>query len=167
MASSATTGTWQRGYLSFGLDAPQNYLAPVCRLPKGFQPIWAIKGVTQATSGEYLEPMGSDRKGDIAVIFASTRTEFDPDGYQQAAQAMAALAEHQPGYRGIMSTRGADGFGITVSYWADDAAAIAWRDHPEHTAIREQGRAHWYSSYSLDVARVERSYAWSKAPADG
>lgn len=167
MASSATTGTWQRGYLSFGLKAPQNYLAPVCRLPEGFQPIWAIKGVTQAISGAYLGSMGSDRKGDIAVIFAATRTEVDQDGYERAAQAMATLAERQPGYRGIMSTRGADGFGITVSYWADDAAAIAWRDHPEHAAIREQGRAHWYSSYSLDVARVERSYAWSKVPAHG
>ena len=111
--------------------------------------------------------MGSDRKGDIAVIFASTRTEVDEDGYQQAAQAMAALAERQPGYRGMQSTRGTDGFGITVSYWADDAAAIAWRDHPEHTAIREQGRAQWYSSYSLEVARVERAYAWSQAPANG
>jgi len=111
--------------------------------------------------------MGSDRKGHIAVIFAATRTEFDQDGYESAAHAMAVLAERQPGYRGIKSTRGADGFGITVSYWADDAAAIAWRDHPEHAAIREQGRAHWYSSYSLEVARVERAYAWSKAPANG
>lgn len=111
--------------------------------------------------------MGSDRKGDIAVIFASTRTEVDEDGYQQAAQAMAALAERQPGYRGMQSTRGTDGFGITVSYWADDAAAIAWRDQPEHRAIREQGRAQWYSSYSLEVARVERTYAWSQAPANG
>jgi heme-degrading monooxygenase HmoA len=111
--------------------------------------------------------MGSDRKGEIAVIFASTRTEFGQDSYELAAQAMAALAERQSGYRGMQSTRGADGFGITVSYWADDAAAIAWRDHPEHTAIREQGRAHWYSSYSLEVARVERAYAWSKAPTNG
>ena len=53
---------------------------------------------------------------------------------------MDALAAAQPGYRGVDSARGADGLGITVSYWADDAAAIAWRDHPEHAAIRERGR---------------------------
>jgi len=111
--------------------------------------------------------MDDHRTGDIAVIFASTRIAADQDGYQRAAQLMAALAERQPGYRGMQSTRGADGFGITVSYWADDAAAIAWRDHPEHTAIREQGRAQWYSSYSLEVARIERTYAWSKATANG
>lgn len=111
--------------------------------------------------------MGDERTGEIAVIFASTRTDFDHDGYEAAAHAMVTLAARQPGYRGIRSTRGADGFGITVSYWADNEAAKAWRDHPEHTAIREQGRAHWYSSYSLEVARVERAYGWTHEPTDG
>ncbi|MEX6979970.1 antibiotic biosynthesis monooxygenase, partial [Pseudomonas aeruginosa] len=61
------------------------------------------------------------------------------------------------------SAREAGGIGITVSYWADDAAAIAWRHHPEHTAIREFGRAHWYDSYSVNVARIERAYHWTRA----
>jgi heme-degrading monooxygenase HmoA len=52
--------------------------------------------------------------------------------------------------------------GITVSYWADDAAAIAWRDNPDHAAIRESGRALWYDSYSVNVARVERAYSWAR-----
>lgn len=109
--------------------------------------------------------MGEDRTGDIAVIFTSTRTDFDDAGYDAAANAMAALARQQPGYRGVQSTRGPDGFGITISYWADDAAAMAWRDHPEHTAIRDKGRAHWYSSYRLEVARVERAYGWTREDA--
>jgi heme-degrading monooxygenase HmoA len=52
--------------------------------------------------------------------------------------------------------------GITISYWADDAAAIAWRDHPEHTAIRDHGRSLWYDSYSVNVARIERAYDWTR-----
>ena len=110
--------------------------------------------------------MGEDRKSGIVVIFASTRTDFDDAGYQAAAEAMDRLARQQPGYVGIESARGADGFGITVSYWADDAAAQAWRDHPEHSAVREKGRAHWYSSYSLTIARIERAYHWTRAPTD-
>lgn len=106
--------------------------------------------------------MGEDRTGEIAVIFASTRTDFDDAGYAAAADAMARLAVVQPGYRGVRSTRGSDGFGITVSYWADDAAAIAWRDHPEHAAIRDKGRARWYASYTLEVARIERAYDWAR-----
>lgn len=114
-----------------------------------------------------MRPIGSamkpNRSGQIAVIFAAQRTGEDESGYAKAAADMVRLAAEQPGYCGIASARGADGFGITVSYWADDAAAQAWRDHPEHARIREQGRAAWYSSYDLHVARVERGYDWSKS----
>ncbi len=106
--------------------------------------------------------MQDDRRGCVAVIFLSTRNRDDPDGYAAAADAMERLAAEQPGYRGLDSARGADGFGVTVSYWSDEAAALAWRDHPAHAAIRDQGRAHWYSSYRTDVTRVERSYAWAR-----
>ncbi|MDZ7282399.1 antibiotic biosynthesis monooxygenase [Sphingomonas sanguinis] len=101
-----------------------------------------------------------DRTGQIAVIFVSTRTESDIAGYAAAAEAMDALAAGQPGYRGVDSVRGADGVGITVSWWADETSALAWRAHPEHTAIRERGRAEWYSRYEVAVAQVGRSYAW-------
>ena len=106
--------------------------------------------------------MNDDRTGQIAVVFVSIRNDADAAGYGGAAIAMDALAAAQPGYRGVDSAREAGGMGITVSYWADDAAAIAWRDHPEHTAIRERGRALWYDSYSVNVTRIERAYAWSR-----
>lgn len=76
---------------------------------------------------------------------------------------MAALAARQPGYAGIESARGADGIGITVSYWEDDAAARAWRDDPDHARIRDLGRKRWYDWYELQVARVERAYGWRRA----
>lgn len=110
----------------------------------------------------YRGTMHDDRDGLIAVIFTSARTAHDAEGYAAAAEAMDALAAAQPGYRGVRSARGEDGVGITVSYWADHAAALAWRDHPEHAAIRERGRALWYSEYRVDVTRVERSYAWAR-----
>ena len=101
-----------------------------------------------------------DRTGEIAVIFTSTRTAEDDEGYARAAAAMDALAARQPGYRGVDSARGADGFGITVSWWADEASAVAWRNHPVHAAIRDRGRAHWYAAYEVAVATIDRSYAW-------
>ena len=103
-----------------------------------------------------------DRAGQIAVIFVSERTGGDDDGYARAAAAMETLAADQPGYRGIESARGADGLGITVSYWADEASAKAWRDDPEHTAIRERGRARWYTRYEVIVTEVARAYSWSR-----
>ena len=103
-----------------------------------------------------------DRAGQIAVIFVSERTADDDAGYAHAAAAMDALASRQPGYRGIDSVRGSDGLGITVSYWADEASARAWRDDPEHTAIRERGRAHWYTRYEVIVTKVARAYSWAR-----
>ncbi|MEG3163621.1 antibiotic biosynthesis monooxygenase [Sphingomonas sp. PB2P19] len=106
--------------------------------------------------------MQNDRNGQIAVIFVSHRTDADAAGYAAAAEAMDRLAAAQPGYRGVDSARGPDGIGITVSYWANEAAAIAWRGHAEHSAIREAGRARWYDWYTVSVTQVTRSYHWAR-----
>lgn len=93
-----------------------------------------------------------------AVIFSSCRRPGDL-GYQQMAERMAALAAGQPGFLGVESARGEDGFGITVSYWASEAAIAAWRIHAEHRIAQESGKADWYAHYEVRVARVERAYS--------
>lgn len=102
------------------------------------------------------------RVGQIAVIFLSVRTDDDHAGYAAAAEAMDKLAAQQPGYRGMENVRGDDRLGITVSYWADDASAKAWRDNPDHKAVRDMGRARWYERYDLVVAEVTRDYDWRR-----
>ena len=97
-----------------------------------------------------------------AVVFSSQRNAQDEAGYGDGAQRMVELAQQQPGYLGLESTRGADGFGITVSYWETEAAILGWRRHLEHAAIRERGRSDWYDQYELRVAKVERGYGWEK-----
>ena len=104
-----------------------------------------------------------DRTGQTAVIFTGRRNGADEAGYAEAAAAMAARATLQPGYRGMDSVRGADGAGITVSWWADEASALAWRRDLEHSAIRDAGRARWYDSYEVAVATVGRGYRWTRA----
>lgn len=104
-----------------------------------------------------------NRTGQTAVILTSQRTGEDEVGYAAAAARMDALAAAQPGYRGIEAVRGPDGSGITVSYWADDDAARAWRDEAEHAATREAGRGRWYSRYTLTVATVTRGYGWNRS----
>jgi heme-degrading monooxygenase HmoA len=97
-----------------------------------------------------------------AVIFSSLRTNPRTEGdreYGATAQRMQELAMGMPGYLGIESARGADGFGITVSYWRDEAAIAAWRRHGEHLLAQERGKREWYTHYDLRIARVERSYS--------
>lgn len=101
-----------------------------------------------------------------AVIFTSRRTDGDA-GYGATADRMVELAAQQPGYLGVESVRGADGLGITVSYWESEAAIAAWRAHAEHTLARERGRRDWYAHYELRVAKVERAYGGPPATPGG
>jgi putative acetyltransferase len=92
-----------------------------------------------------------------AVIFTSQRSEGDR-GYGQMAERMVQLAAKQPGFLGIETVRGADGFGITVSYWMSEEAIAAWKAHLEHKPAQEAGQRAWYTDYQLRVAKVERAY---------
>lgn len=92
-----------------------------------------------------------------AVIFSSRRTPGEA-GYGAMAERMVELAAQQPGFLGVESVRGADGFGITVSYWRSEEDIAAWRRHAEHRVAQEQGRAQWYEHFELRVARVERAW---------
>jgi heme-degrading monooxygenase HmoA len=116
-----------------------------------------------ASKAAYAPDMAQHPKGSVAVIFIAQRTSDDDAGYASAAAAMDALAAQQPGYIGMDSVRGPDGLGITVSYWASDTDAKAWRDHGEHALIRDAGRDRWYSHYSLHVGEITRSYDWQKS----
>ena len=59
-------------------------------------------------------------KGAWAIIFTSRLR--DGEGYGTMADRMEELARAQPGYLGHDSVRGADGIGITVSYWSSQEA---------------------------------------------
>lgn len=92
-----------------------------------------------------------------AVIFTSLRTEGD-HGYGNVAERMVELGSQQDGFLGIESARGADGLGITVSYWRDEAAIRAWKQNSEHQRAQHGGQTTWYANYEVRVAKVERAY---------
>jgi heme-degrading monooxygenase HmoA len=92
-----------------------------------------------------------------AVIFTSTRTAGD-DGYAAMSERMVELASHQPGFLGVESARGADGVGITVSYWASLEAIAEWKANAEHRVAQSTGRSKWYARFEARVCRVERAY---------
>ena len=93
-----------------------------------------------------------------AVVFSSQRHADDDTAYQRTAARMVDLAASQPGFLGIESVRGGDGFGITVSYWSSEDAILAWKANAEHLAAQDVGRQRWYAHYELRIARVERAY---------
>jgi len=92
-----------------------------------------------------------------AVIFSSRRTDVD-GGYAETADRMVELAAEQPGFLGVESARGGDGFGLTVSYWRSAADARAWKQVAEHLVAQQRGIAEWYAGYQVRIATVEREY---------
>ena len=93
-----------------------------------------------------------------AAIFTSQRTEGNR-GYGHVADRMTQLARQQPGFLSVESVRGADGFGITVSYWESEDAIQCWKAHSEHKFAQQAGKRVWYVNYILRVAKVERAYS--------
>jgi heme-degrading monooxygenase HmoA len=93
-----------------------------------------------------------------AVIFSAQHSGQARAAYERTADRMVELAAGQPGFLGIESVRGADGFGITVSYWASEDAIAAWKAHAEHLEAQALGKSVWYADFALRVARVERAY---------
>lgn len=91
-----------------------------------------------------------------AVIFRSIRSD-DTDGYAEMATEMEGLAAQQPGYLGIESSADRR-TGLTVSYWASDDDAKAWKQVGEHLVAQRLGAQRWYADYVVRIATVHRDY---------
>jgi heme-degrading monooxygenase HmoA len=98
-----------------------------------------------------------------AVIFTSLRATDDGRAYGVMAQRMVDLGSRYEGFLGIETVRGADGVGITVSYWRDEAALLAWKRDTEHQKAQRGGRDAWYDRYEVRIAKVERAYGFDRS----
>ncbi|MEX8194043.1 antibiotic biosynthesis monooxygenase family protein [Comamonas guangdongensis] len=96
-----------------------------------------------------------------AAIFTSQRTPGE-QGYGEMADRMAELASQQAGYLGAESTRDAQGFGITVSYWESEEAIRQWKRNAEHRIAQDKGHTTWYQHFELRIAKVERAYGMAR-----
>ena len=106
-----------------------------------------------------MNPMASTPQPPYyAVLFTSVRTRAEDDEYNRTATRMIELAAAQPGFLGIEHARGAEGLGITISYWDSVENIRLWQQHAEHLQAQANGKAKWYERYHLRVCRVERAY---------
>lgn len=108
-----------------------------------------------------MKPATTPEPPYYAVIFTSTRTAVD-EGYGDMAEKMVELASQQPGFLGVESARGADGLGITVSYWESEEAIANWRRNAEHRIAQGHGRGKWYDEFVTRVAKVERARTFAR-----
>jgi glutathione S-transferase len=116
----------------------------------------AIEEVRAAPRATSLDPTSARHV--FAVIFSSQRRAGGDEEYACTASEMEELAKKQPGFLAIDSARGADGFGITVSYWESLEAIRSWKAQRDHAVAQERGRKEFYERYEIRVASVERGY---------
>ncbi|MFI8219757.1 antibiotic biosynthesis monooxygenase family protein [Streptomyces sp. NPDC085932] len=104
------------------------------------------------------------------AVFTTVRSPNQTD-YGETDARMEERVKDLPGYLGMDHAQTPGGLGITVGYFRDADALTEWRTDAEHRAAQERGRAEWYRSYTLHVAKVERSSGFrsvraaSEAPA--
>ncbi|MGW2834651.1 antibiotic biosynthesis monooxygenase family protein [Streptomyces sp. NPDC001286] len=96
------------------------------------------------------------------AVFTTVRTE-DQSGYSETNARMEDLVKDVPGFLGMDHAQTPGGLGITVGYFRDADALTEWRSNTEHRAAQKRGRAEWYQSYTLHVAKVERSHRFTRA----
>ncbi|MET7377555.1 antibiotic biosynthesis monooxygenase [Streptomyces sp. NPDC005526] len=96
------------------------------------------------------------------AVFTSVPTE-DRSGYGETAARMEDLVKDVPGFLGMDHAGTPGGLSITVGYFRDADALTEWRNNAEHRAAQKRGRSEWYRSYTLHVAKVERSHGFLRA----
>ncbi|MFD7450527.1 antibiotic biosynthesis monooxygenase family protein [Kitasatospora sp. NPDC059827] len=96
------------------------------------------------------------------AVFTAVRTA-DQDGYRETNARLEELVRSVPGYLGMDYAQSPGGPAITVAYFRDAEDLARWRTDAEHRAAQQRGRAQWYQSYSLHVAKVEHSHGFTRA----
>ena len=101
----------------------------------------------------------------FVVIFRATVSEMDDD-YVQTAAALREMALRDFGCLEFYAVA-EGGQEIALSYWPDLASIRAWKAQADHLAaqnlVLKRGHKRWYSSYHVQVARIEREYSSPKA----
>lgn len=92
------------------------------------------------------------------VVIFSNQASSTNEGYAPMLDIMLELAHDMPGFIGIESSRDAQGFAVTASYWKTEDDIRAWRNHAKHKIAQSMGKKNWYDHYQLRVAQVSRQY---------
>ena len=134
-------------------DPPRRHRGRRAAVLPGRRTRVVLPGVRPRREPARPDPGAAVRRGGVQLGAhrAGRRLRRDERADGGAGRAAAGLP-------GIESARDADGFGITVSYWADEAAAAAWKQVAEHLVAQRRGREAWYADYRVRVAVVQRDY---------
>ncbi len=107
----------------------------------------------------------------IAIIFELQPAEGRRDAYFDHAARLKPALEKMDGFLSIerFESLTTPGKLLSLSFWRDEAAVAAWRNHAGHRLAQAAGRSGIFADYRLRVVSVIRDYGpgdRSEAPAD-
>lgn len=107
----------------------------------------------------------------IAVIFEVLPRPGHAQRYFDIAAELKPMLEDIDGFLSVerFESLSQPGRYLSLSYWRDEQAVRAWRNHALHRAGQREGRAVVFEDYRICVAAVLRDYGLrerAQAPAD-
>lgn len=94
-----------------------------------------------------------------AVIFKATTAHQDSE-YSEMVTMMRELAFTQYNCQDFIAvTEGKQE--IAISYWNSEDDIKRWHKDSQHLIAQKLGREKWYSSYTVEVVKITRSYCFS------
>lgn len=107
----------------------------------------------------------------MAVIFEVLPYPHRRDEYLEAAVRLKPILEQMDGFLSIerFQSLSQPGKVLSLSFWRDEAAVMAWRNLEAHREVQAAGRAGVFEDYRLRVAAVVRDYGLherNEAPLD-
>ena len=91
-----------------------------------------------------------------AVIFRAEIAELD-SRYAEMAARLRDLAISKYGCTEFTSCA-EEGREIAISYWDSEAQIREWKQNVDHLIAQGEGKRKWYTSYSVEVVKMVRSY---------
>lgn len=107
----------------------------------------------------------------IAVIFEVWPAEGHKTEYLDLAAELRDELERVDGFISVERFESLydPGKMLSLSFWRDEDAVRAWRNHAEHRLTQAKGRSGIFTDYRLRVAEVSRDYGLNRrdeAPED-
>lgn len=97
----------------------------------------------------------------IAVLFEADIAEGEQDRYLQLAAELKPQLAEIDGFIAIerFQSLSTEGKILSLSWWRDEAAVLAWKSNVLHRAAQAEGQRTIFSFYRIRVATVLRDYA--------
>ena len=95
-----------------------------------------------------------------AVIFELEPKDGRAGEYLEIAGALRSELDQIDGFISIERFQSVTNPGkyVSLSFWRDEAAILAWRSHLGHQSAQQKGRSDLFENYRLRVAAVVRDY---------